>query len=85
MPRQGLAAPFRGGKVLDVARTVVALARGGLARRARINWDGRDEVSYLARLEEIAESGRTPAEEKLEAYNGRWHKRVEPMFVEHAF
>ena len=85
VPRQGLAAPFRGGKVLDVARTVVALARGGLARRARINWDGRDEVSYLARLEEIAESGRTPAEEKLEAYNGRWHKRVEPMFVEHAF
>ena len=23
--------------------------------------------------------------EKIEAYNGRWHKRVEPLFVEHAF
>ena len=44
-----------------------------------------DETSYLQRLEEIVETGRTPAEEKLEAFNGKWHRRVEPLFVEHAF
>ena len=85
VPRLGFGVPFRRGTVLEVARRIVALAREGLARRARINWDGRDETSYLARLEEIIASGRTPAEEKLEAYNGKWHKRVEPLFVEHAF
>jgi glutamate--cysteine ligase len=85
VPRQGLRTPFRDGTVRDIARRLVAIAKGGLTRRARINWDGRDEASYLGRLEEIAERGITPAEEKLQAYRERWGERVEPVFVEHAF
>jgi glutamate--cysteine ligase len=45
---------------------------GGLARRARIDWDGRDETHYLRRMTEIAEAGVTPAEEKLALYEGAW-------------
>jgi glutamate--cysteine ligase len=85
VPRQGLATPFRRGTLLDLARDVVALARSGLARRARISWDGRDETQYLSRLEETIASGQTPADAMLAAYRGRWGESVEPAFVEQAF
>ncbi len=85
VPRQGLRTPFRGGTVLDLARTVVDLARGGLARRRRLNWDGRDETGYLRRLEEVVEQGKSPADLKLQAFVERWGGRVEPLFAEFAF
>ena len=56
----------------DVAREVVAIAKGGLAARARIDWDGQDDTRYLKRLEQIAADGRTPAEEKLERFHEAW-------------
>jgi glutamate--cysteine ligase len=36
-------------------------------------------------LQEIAESGKCPAEEKLELYNGRWNRSVDPVFTEFAY
>jgi glutamate--cysteine ligase len=85
VPRQGLATPFRGGTVLDLARTVVGLARDGLARRARLNWDGQDETRYLAPLEETCATGRTPAELKLRRFHEEWGGSVDPLFSEFAF
>jgi glutamate--cysteine ligase len=85
VPRRALATPFRGGTVADTARQVVALAKAGLAGRARIDWDGRDETHYLARLEEIAAEARTPAEVKLERFHGFWGGRVDLVFREYAF
>ena len=85
VPRLGLRTPLRSGTVLDVAREVVRLARDGLARRQRLNWDGRDETGYLRRLEEVVEQGRSPADLKLEAFVERWGGRVEPVFTEAAF
>ena len=85
VPKTALATPFRGRTVRDIAREMVAIAKGGLARRARIDWDGSDETRYLLRLEEIADAGRTPAEEKLERFDGEWGRRVEPVFRDYAF
>jgi glutamate--cysteine ligase len=85
VPRAALATPFRGGALRDVAREVVAISKAGLQRRARIDWDGQDETRYLKRIEEIAEAGRTPAEEKLERYEGEWGRSVDPVFREFAF
>ena len=85
VPRTALATPFRGGTLREVAREVVAIARGGLARRARIDWDGQDETRYLRRLEQIAEAGVSPAEEKLALYRGPWRGDIDRLFVEHAF
>ena len=65
MPRLGLAAPFRGGTVQDVARIMVRLAREGLSRRGQRDSSGEDESQFLETLTEIAESGRTPAETLL--------------------
>ncbi len=85
VPRLGLAVPFRGGTLLDVARSVVALAREGLARRARLNWDGQDETRYLAPIEETVATGLTPAEIKLRRYEEEWGRSVDPCFTEFAF
>jgi glutamate--cysteine ligase len=85
VPRSGLRTPFRKGTLHELARETVALAKAGLARRARLNWDGKDETQYLARLEETITSGQAPADAMLEAYHGRWGESVTPVFVEQAF
>jgi glutamate--cysteine ligase len=46
----------------------IAIARAGLAARARKNAGGVDEREYLAPVEEIVASGRTIAEQLLESY-----------------
>lgn len=85
VPRTALATPFRGRPLRDLAREVVALAKAGLKTRARIDWDGEDETRHLVRLEEIAAEGRTPAEEKLERFQGPWGGSVDPVFRDYAF
>ena len=85
VPRTALATPFRTGTVGDVAREMVAIAKAGLAARARIDWDGQDETRYLKRLEQIAGDRRTPAEEKLERFREAWGGKVDPVFQEFAF
>ncbi len=80
--RGGLGGRFRGQPVQAIAREIVAIARDGLARRARMDAQGRDEAHFLDELGEIAESGVTPAEHLLEAYHGRWRRSLEPLFAE---
>ncbi len=46
---------------------------------------GGDESGFLNVLQEIAESGKCPAEEKLDLYNGRWNRSVDPVFTEFAY
>ena len=43
---------------------------------------GNDEAGFLSVLDGIASSGRTPAEELLEAYDTRWGGSVDPVFEE---
>jgi glutamate--cysteine ligase len=67
VPRSGLATelPARGGGTTTVgvlARELVALARAGLARVAR------DELSLLEPVEEVAATGRAPAEKIREVF-----------------
>ncbi|BBU63659.1 glutamate--cysteine ligase [Methylosinus sp. C49] len=82
VPRLALEARIGGRRALDIARDMLALARGGLARRAKLDAQGRDETIYLAPLEEIAETGRTLAQQRLEAYHGRWGRSVDPAFTD---
>jgi glutamate--cysteine ligase len=85
VPRRALATPFRRGTVRDLAQTMLELARAGLKARARLDWANQDEGYHLFALEEVAASGQTPAEEKLELYHGRWDGRVDPIFAEFAY
>ena len=84
-PLLGLAAEIRGRSLREVALDMLALAHGGLKRRARVNAKGEDETIYLRPLEAIAESGREPARHWIERYEGPWGRSVEPAFDEAAF
>jgi glutamate--cysteine ligase len=84
-PRLGLRAEIRGRSVRAVARAVLAVARQGLARRARLDIGGRDESRYLDVLDDIVARGVTPAEELIAKFNGPWGGSVEPAFAEYAY
>ena len=56
-----------------------------LRRRKRLDTAGQDESHFLETLTEIAASGRTPAEQLLEDYETRWHRRIDPVFAQEAY
>ncbi len=83
--RLGLKAEVAGRTVRDVAVDMVAIAREGLKARNRLSGGLVDERGHLAELEEIADSGVTPAERLLELYHGRWRGDVTRMYAEFAY
>jgi glutamate--cysteine ligase len=76
----GLKAQVAGRSLKDVAKDVVAIARGGLKRRRKFNADLLDETVFLNTLEEIADSGLTAADRLLELFHGPWGGDVRPVF-----
>ncbi len=85
VPRFGLKTRFRGGTVQDLAKEMLALAEAGLKARAAEDWAGQDERQFVTALRAAAESGETPAEEKLALFHGRWGGTVDPVFTEFAY
>jgi len=83
--RLGLKAAVGGRTAREIAVDALALSAAGLRRRQRFNDSGRDESIFLDTLISTAESGRTPAEDMLEAYHGRWNESVDPLFKEYAY
>ena len=45
----------------------------------------QDETMYLATLEQIVDSGLSPAENKLAAFHGRWNGDIDRAFEEYAY
>jgi glutamate--cysteine ligase len=84
-PRTALKTKFRNGTMQDLAIDVLAIARDGLKARATHDTFGEDEAHFLNALDEIAESGITPAEELLDAFENRWGGNIEPLFDEYAY
>jgi glutamate--cysteine ligase len=58
----GLSATFRGKPLADTAARLLAIARGGLARRERLASDGRDETIHLEALSKLVEQAQCPAD-----------------------
>src|SRR5437899_2266471 len=85
VPKRGFSARVAGHDVLHLAKTTIALAPKGLARRRRLDAGGQDERRYLRPIEEYVARGITPAEELLEKFHGAWDRSVEPVFTEYAY
>lgn len=75
----------RGGTLRDIAGPVLAIARSGLAARARLNGAGDNETGYLSFLEEVVASGKTNAERLLERYHGEWQGDLSHVYEEESF
>ncbi len=80
-----LGLPFRGASVRELAVEALKISVAGLRRRAALNADGIDESRFLEPLIEIAESGQTAAERKLELFHGRWNGDIDRVFPEFAY
>jgi glutamate--cysteine ligase len=70
----------------QIAVEMVGIAREGLRARKRMNRMGdADETHFLNTVTEIAATGRTRAEEKLDKFHGEWGGSVDPVFTEFAY
>ena len=85
VPRMGFKAQIRSRSLQDVTKDALAIARKGLARRARKDDAGHDETRHLAVLDAIADSGRSRALDLLETYETKWGRSVVPAFKECVF
>jgi glutamate--cysteine ligase len=84
VPRTGMATPWRGATLRELAREVLAIARDGLAARARRDTAGETERKYLEPLHAIAEGAPNQAERWLERYHGPWRGDASAMLREAA-
>ncbi|MGI9524096.1 MAG: glutamate--cysteine ligase [Hyphomicrobiaceae bacterium] len=84
-PAMGLTAPFRTITALELAREAVKISASGLRNRRRLNSKGEDETIFLDSVEEVAISGRTPADELLMRYHKTWDREIDRVFQEYAF
>jgi len=80
VPREGLAASWRGGSLRDLARDAIAISRDGLHARGHRNSMGADEAIYLNPLEAIAAGEPTQAEYWLARYHQAWQGDVRGIF-----
>jgi len=85
VPTLGLRAMIRGRTVQSLAREILKLSRAGLEARARGGCRGSSEAPFLDVLDEIAASGRTPAERLLDLYATTWNGRIERVFRDFAY
>jgi glutamate--cysteine ligase len=83
--RVGLKAQIGGRSVQDVAKDMLSISRSGLKNRNRLSGGMVDETGYLSELDQIAESGITPAERLLELYNTRWEGDASRVFADFAY
>ena len=80
--RIGLKAEIAGRSLQDVARDFIAISKEGLKNRGELSGGLVNETGYLAPLEEIADSGLTPADRLLERYHGDWNGDVMKVYDE---
>jgi len=85
VPRLGLQATVRGRTVQSLAFELIEMSSEGLRARNRLDPAGDNETGFLEPLQKIVESGKTPAEVKLDRFLGAWGHSVDPVFSEFAY
>ena len=83
----GLQAKVDGINMHDLAREVVAISEAGLKARARAGAGGLlpDETHFLNAVKETIETGKTPADELLDRYNGDWNGDISKIYDEYSY
>jgi len=84
---QALDATVGGISMHELAREVVAIADAGLKARARKGAGGMvpDETHFLNALKESLETGKVPADELLDHYNGDWGGDLSRIYAEYSY
>ncbi len=82
VPKYALKTQFRGRPLQDIAKHMVEIAGNGLKRRRIASGTKGDECSYIETLQEIAESGISPAEKLLERFENDWGGDISRVYEE---
>jgi glutamate--cysteine ligase len=85
VPTLGFKAKIGSRFLFEIARETLVLAHAGLRRRNRTDQSGRDESRHLEPLDQIMESGKSPAEQMLDHFGSDWKGSVEPAYDLYAF
>jgi glutamate--cysteine ligase len=83
----GLQAKVNGQSMHDIAREAVNIAEIGLRNRAMPGAGGMvpDETHFLNALKESIETGKTPADELLEDYHGKWNGDLSRIYGDYSY
>jgi len=83
----GLQAVVGGRRMIDLAGEVLNISRSGLKARARPGLGGmvQDERHFLHALEDSVETGKAPADELLEQYNGDWNGDLTRIYQDFSY
>ena len=81
--RRGLAARYAGRPVLDLARELVEIARGGLERIGHAGPMAPDESAFLDPIFDQLALGKSPGQVVLECWEGEWERSFERL-IEYA-
>jgi glutamate--cysteine ligase len=84
VPRDGLAAAWRGGTLRDLAREIVEISAQGLRTRRRLDHSGADESIHVAPLLKILKGEPTQAEYWLGRYQNIWRGDIRRILQEAA-
>ena len=68
VPIQGLSTKFRNTTVQKLAKQVLSISSQGLKNRRKLDAVGNDESGFLDTLRDIADRGKTPADELIDAF-----------------
>ena len=84
---EGIAANTNGISLLDLARELIDISRAGLKNRARPGNGGLvpDECHFLNAIEEVIETGKSPACELIDKYNNEWQKDLKNAYRDYAY
>jgi glutamate--cysteine ligase len=83
----GVSAEVNGVKMMDVARECVSISKAGLASRRKEGNGGLvpDETHFLNALEEVVETGHSPACELLQRYRNEWNGDLTKIYEEYSY
>ena len=84
---QALQAKVNGIDMHELAREVVAISEAGLKARARQGAGGMvpDETHFLNALKESLDTGKVPADELLDHYNGDWNGDLSRIYGQYSY
>ena len=80
--QNGLRAKLGHHQLSTLAGQLVEIAKKGLAARACLDSEGRDETKFLAPIEEVVRTQQTPADVMLELYHSKWEQNIDHVFRE---
>lgn len=71
--------------MLDLASRVLSISNAGLKSRSHIGKGGYNETHFLSALKESIDTGKTPADELLDKFNGDWNGDLTRIYSDFSY